>query len=455
MAKERILSYSASQCLAYVALTDFPSFGNPRTVTQASNLLGKRNHSTISSEVQKHLLPEGIIRKKHSKQRTDVIYVPGRNRFFIEKDIEKFVELFKSQTIKPDDRIGVSDSDLVGCERIGIEDVGLIEILKYAAGLNAKLPPFNQYRYHINGAGFIFDVERQGTLDTILVNGDGKKIAVALFGDSEPDTRFKGCHQWQETYVVPGIGGFHLEYQHWLKSGVKILKVHPPEFIGPYLEGWTDEDILKMFMERTAMVLDQMRDGGGWRFATNPKSPIGYAFHIPKDSTRDSSDPGRVNVEYGFDTRSTEILHDTLGEYGFPGKTRDWYDRSKKALGDGEFETSDISVVDAWEHLPDTTKMARESTEILIDHEERITEQETVSGTLLGKQSDHEIRLRALEDNADRTLCVLEKIGRNQDRAARSVIAIQENIGSVTSCVDRLTCNFSRALESGSFQAEA
>ena len=90
-----------------------------------------------------------------------------------------------------------------------------------------------------------------------------------------------------------------------------------------------------------------------------------------------------------------------------------------------------------------------------MEHEDRISEQETFSNMLAGKQADHESRLRNLEGNADRTLCVLEKIGRNQDKAARSVITIQENIGSVTSCVDRLTCNFSRALESGSFQAEA
>ena len=425
-------------------------------MTQASTFLGKRNHSTISSEVQKHLLPEGIVRKKHSRQKTDVLYVPGRDRYFIEKDIEKFVELFKSQKIEPDDGNGVSDSDLVGCERIGIEDVSLVEILKYAAGMNAKLPPINQYRYHINGAGFVFDVERRGTLDTILVGGNGKKIAVALFGTSEPDTRFKGCHRWAETYVVPGMGGFHLEYQHWLKSGVKILKVHPPEYVGPFLDGWTEEDILKMFMERTAMVLDQMRDGGGWRFSVNQKSPIGYAFHIPKDSTdRDSSSPGRVNIEYGFDAEASEILHGSLGDYGYPGKTRDWYDRSKTALGNGEFETSDISVVDAWEHLPDTTKMARESTEILLEHEDRITEQEIVSSTLIGKQSDHEERLRTLEDNADRTLCVLEKFGRNQDRGARSLLALQENISQTTNLVDRLTCNFGKALGEGSFQAEA
>ena len=425
-------------------------------MTQASNLLGKRNHSTISSEVQKHLLPERIIRKKHARQKTDVLYVPGADHLFIEKDIEKFVDLFRSQKIVPDDGNGPSDSDLVSCERIGMDEIGLIEILKYAAGMNAKLPAINQYRYHINGAGFVFDVERQGTLETVLVNGNGKKVPVALFGTSEPDTRFKGCHRWAETYVVPGIGGFHLEYQHWLKSGIRIMKVHPPEYVGPFLEGWTEEDILKMFLDRTASLLDQLRDGGGWRFALNPKSPIGYAFHIPMGSPEtDSSVPTNVNIEYGFDGRSTEILHGSLGDYGYPGKTRDWYDRSKKALGEGEFETNDISLVDAWEHLPETTKMARESTEILLEHEDRISEQETFSNMLAGKQADHESRLRNLEGNADRTLCVLEKIGRNQDRAARSVIAIQENIGSVTSCVDRLTCNFSRALESGSFQAEA
>ena len=211
-----------------------------------------------------------------------------------------------------------------------------------------------------------------------------------------------------------------------------------------------------MFLDRTASVLDQLRDGGGWRFRTNPKSPIGYAFHIPVGSPdTDSSVPTNVNIEYGFDSRSTEILHGSLGDYGYPGKTRDWYDRSKKALGEGEFETSDISLVDAWEHLPETTAMARESTEILLGHEDRIAEQESFTNMLAGKQSDHESRLRSLEDNADRTLCVLEKIGRNQDRAARSVIAIQENISSLTSCVDRITCNFSRALSSGSFQAEA
>ena len=86
--------------------------------------------------------------------------------------------------------------------------------------------------------------------------------------------------------------------------------------------------------------------------------------------------------------------------------------------------------------------MARESTEILIDHEGRITEQEAVSGRLQGKQSDHEVRLRALEDNADRTLCVLEKFGRNQDRSARSLIALREHLSETTNIVDRLTCSF-------------
>ena len=443
MAKERLRSYTATQCLAYVVLTDYPSFKNPRTVTQASALLGKKNHSTLSSEINHHLVPEGIIRKMHPRQKTDVLYVPGRDRYFIEKDIEKFVDLFRSQKVKTDDENGLHVSDLVDCERIGMDDVSIIEILKYAAGLNAKLPPINQYRYHINGSGFVFDVTRQGTLDSIIVNAGDRKVSVALFGTAEPDTRFRGCHQWAETYMVPGIGGFRLEYQHWLKSGVKILKVHPPEYVGPYLKDWTEEDIIRMFLDRTAQVLDQMRDGGGWRFETNPDSPIGYAFHIPKGSSdTDSSHPHNVNLEIGFDARSTEILRGSLGEYGSPGRTRDWYDRSKAALGNGEFETKDISVVDAWDNLPETTKMARESAEVLLDHEDRLSSQEKLSEILSGKQLDQESRLRTLENNADRTLCVLEKFGRNQDRTARSLLALQEHLSETANLVDRLTCNF-------------
>lgn len=470
--RPRVKEYTAEQCLYYVALTDYPTYNNPRSVSDASRFLGKKGHSTVSSAVNQRFLPEEMVRPvltpKIFGEKQTTVYAPGLNAKFIEREIERYVSAFKDAKIVSDgENEAPVEGQYAGCERC---EPSLLEMLRWCCGENVSLPNLNKYRYHINGSGFIFDVVEEGCIPFLDIPTPQGIMQESLFGGAQPSYP-NGCIQYDTLYSVrrgqTDFYRYNLRYQRFFKSNTRIFSVHPPMIVSPFMEGWTEKDIIQEFLRITYPLLERLEKYGGWKFRRLSNGV--FAFHLKAGEEGDGSRPGKgVKLEVGFDGDVTAMVREKLGKFGTPGETQTWVDESLKALGDGELETNNISYVEGWEKLPETTRLARENRIIQLDQEAQLKAQglrmdilESASDVLDERQDrmdkrqesiderqqDMSDRLDRLEARYDRTYELIGKLARNQESSARNQESMARSLVNLDGIVSRLTGNVIRTAE--------
>ncbi|MBE6527330.1 MAG: hypothetical protein E7Z63_06155 [Thermoplasmata archaeon] len=470
---ERVTSFTAAQCLYYVALTDYPTYKNPRTVTQASKYLGKKNHTTLSSALNSHFLTKRYggsadfdvvvpISRADRARGSDVLYKPGKHAIFMESEIERYKNVFSRMLFKGDEENEAPVfMDSVTAEPVTVDSMSIESILKWCAKKSLSLPSFRQWRYHINGSGFVFDVTKVGRIQsfpramdkvsrnpvTNQVKEERVLVDQELF--TQPPSGPNGCEQY-DTDFLTDYGWFHLRYQHWANSGLDLFFIHPPCLEAPYLEGWTRDDLMKEFMRITFPVLRTLEECAGWEFERIPDGSA-FAFHVAKGESGDGTKPGKgAKLEIGFDAPTTEMIRAKLGyDFGEVGRTPTWYDKSKKALGNGELETNDLDIVAAWEYLVHTTQLCRENRLVQMRQEEKIQEltaivarQQITIDELEQKVETlahaNDLLTQAVEDLNETVDTTVRGLAKAQSRNLDSIREIHKSIKSHTTVLEAL-----------------
>lgn len=287
----------------------------PRTQAQVAHKLPLKAERV--SEAVKALLKMDFI-AEITDGRRHKLYRPGKNREIIESQIRSIY----SRSPTWFDSYGRAFTPQQHANPAGYQNVT------------------STWRTHLNGGWIQFPVLQEGPLEhlairipkpnyplpkEILETEDqlGRvKIKLDLF-----KRKTKKDLPGQENYytsIVVGTSAVEIRYQR--TPNVRFLYISPGE--DRQITEQLDDEDLDCFLQYCYPILDQL-EKNEWKFQREPNSNT-YAFKAS------------VRKEFGADPYISGIMQEVLGEdYGIPGKTEIWIDRS---VPGGEFETNRADI---------------------------------------------------------------------------------------------------------------
>ena len=301
--KKSRLDTALNDRIVYAALVMDPN--HLRTQTQVAREFGMPK-STVNGCVNRLLSRKFIVRINGMV--TDIFYRKGKNAPLIESYISADLEN----------------------KRKGYDQVD-------------KVPDVSRFalRVHLNGGWMSVPDEKEGSFS--IERNCGMMTEIFSSNPSHPT----GCEMFKGAIDINGET-FKLQYLRSVRKSTKTMKIAPPERLQTAEQVCRDSDEGKdPFYPAAASVLAVLEKRAGWSFARNK---IGnYAV------------TNRCRVEYGFDRDVSDSLIEILGsDYGVPGRTHLWNDASDGALGEkGEFETDDVSFIEALNGIPETANDLR------------------------------------------------------------------------------------------------
>ncbi len=293
---------SVKDRMVYFALVGDP--GRKMTQKEASNWLGIPS-STTSDIVGKLLRARAIYKSKN--ERTNVLYRKVINHGIVDAHVEADLSHGANGNA---DHLVVKDG--VRCHK----EVNLI-------------------RTHLAGAWIDITVVKEGNLDGF----SNERGWIGLFDGCKVSWPNGLLKRSAKTYIDGKWTA--IRYQTGVRTGSKTFGIAP----GHILTSSSDlkaarDDILALFHGRITPFLCHMEKYGGWVFQ---KDDDGY--YVFK---------GKPKPEFGFDGNITRLLKQIEVNAGVPGDAL-YYDTSKAAGSEGEFETSNIDMATALADLPETT----------------------------------------------------------------------------------------------------
>lgn len=240
-------------------------------------------------------------------------------------------------------RKGINHSIVDEHVKIDLDTGGYRKILNYQVDtpISIKQPHEAIFRAHLSKGGWIdITVLQEGKIDSFEQNGQ----VMILFGETSPTTRMRGLLKW-DGKILTDTGWMPIRYIKGINTGTMTFGISPNGILikGRDLKA-SHPQILEMFYSVIKPIFDSMERFGSWKFKKD--SDGNYLF-------RSKAEP-----EYGADAYVTSIMTGLRGtDFGFPGRTEDWYDRSPAAGADGEYETSNPDLAQAISSLPETHSM--------------------------------------------------------------------------------------------------
>lgn len=269
--------------------------------------------STVNNTVNKLLRAEAIY--KRGGQVQNIFYSRGRNYHIVE------------ELLKADKRSGMLDSFLNH------------RVIK---GGEPRTPRLIIWRTYLGKGGWIhLQVLSEGKLDFFDRNGE----RVELFGNT-PSKYMMGTLAWYGQ-IMTRDGKVSIRYYKGTNTGKMTFGISPKGILmgGNEINIPTD-DILEMFYTRITGIFLILEKFGGWSFK--------------KDENGNFDFQTKALPEFGADRYLTTIMKKERGEdFGIPGVTEDWHDRSADAGEGGEYETSNPELVEALHFLPETHSIVR------------------------------------------------------------------------------------------------
>ena len=283
--------------------------------TQASicNSLGLAK-STVS-DITRRLLDAKVI-YKYREDKHNIIYRKGINHSIIDEHV-----------------------------KIDLETGDYRKILNYRVDtpISIKQPHEAIFRAHLSKGGWIdITVIQEGLLDSFKQNG---KLTV-LFGNTPPSTKMRGIWKW-DGKILTDTGWVPIRYLKGIKTGSMTFGISPRGILikGTDLKA-SHPQMLEIFYSVIKPIFDSMEKYGSWKFKKDPDG--NYLFR------------SKATPEYGADPYLTSIMTGLRGDnFGFPGRTEDWFDRSAAAGSDGEYETANPDLAQAISSLPETHSMVQ------------------------------------------------------------------------------------------------
>ena len=333
--REISLETTPLQNQIYVLLVNPNNPRFPRTQHDVVNLLNL-SKSTVNDNVKRLIEKEFIAERERVGK--EIFYRPGKYKKLIERRI-------------PIDNIAYgAQFDTYG---------QAITVPSYAELRQERTmqPYIPAVRTHLNGGWLMITVIREGNLDYIPADpagetkdGDGNIVRWPLFGEKNP-WNLRGSVNWNAVLEF-GNSMLDIRYQR-TSGGKKYFYIVPDNNVCTAADTTPDDDVVSPFMASITPVLDWMEEHGDWRFLRDDQDEYDCVANLKEGKKG-------LRKEYGLDDFMSQIFAEYLGEnFGIPGVTPAWIDKSPSAMGsNGEMEFARQDYVHAVEAMPETMRKA-------------------------------------------------------------------------------------------------